>query len=190
MAALFKARKGWDVIFQLGSARVLWTPNSDFPRRGWAGRSCAGLDKGGRENLHAFLPLRHASETGHQKRRRCQIFVSSDGPCFQWRSNKLGQDCDSYFFWCLCGQTLEEYKPRKLHRTISRKHHRCSCKDKTRLASQTKRLGKFVLRSKGALEWKWNEGFYKEGLGLSQAFYDAQLRFQALTYGPVCLILI
>lgn len=48
----------------------------------------------------------------------------------------MGQDCDSYFFWYLCGQTLEEYKSRKLHRTTSRKHHRCSPKVKTRLDSQ------------------------------------------------------
>ena len=45
------------------------------------------------------------------------------------------------YFFGLCGQTLEDYESRKLHRTTSRKHHRCSPKVKTRLDSQTKRLG-------------------------------------------------
>ena len=65
---------------------------------------------------------------------RVMVHVFSDGVT-------NGQDCDSYFFWCLCGQTLEGYKSRKLHRTTSRKHHRCCRKVKTRLDSQTERLG-------------------------------------------------
>lgn len=69
----------WDRL-ERGRARIAISP-----RRGWAGESCPGVDKSDRGNLHAFLPLRHASETGHQKRRRCQslsrvmVHVFSDG---------------------------------------------------------------------------------------------------------------